>query len=163
MSEEVPLKPITKSDVHKLETALMIATLLRSDLLEKIKNPEDRLTWIDSLAVAAGALARERAGYTTSEIADELGRTEATIRNHLQGRTEAGRMVRETYERFLREGVKIEIPLLERALSVEEIEKLRKDLEETKKKLEESERKITEMTNKLNEVKKRLNEIISML
>ncbi|RLF01348.1 MAG: transcriptional regulator, partial [Thermoprotei archaeon] len=62
MVEEIPLKPLSRSDIHKLETALMLATLLREDVLEKIKESTERLTWIDSLAVAAGALARAKAG-----------------------------------------------------------------------------------------------------
>ena len=57
MSEEIPLKPLGRQDIHKLETALVIATLLRKDVLEKIRESTERLTWIDSLAVAAGALA----------------------------------------------------------------------------------------------------------
>ncbi|MEM3692282.1 MAG: transcriptional regulator, partial [Candidatus Korarchaeum sp.] len=98
MSEEIPLKPVGKEDVRKLELALLLGTLLRPDVLEKVRSSEDRLTWLDSLVVAAGALARERAGYSASKIADELGRTEATIRNHLTGKTEAGKLVRETYD-----------------------------------------------------------------
>ncbi len=110
MSEEVPLKPITRSDIHKLETALIVATLLRPDVLEKIRESSERLTWIDSLAVAAGALARSKAGMSVDDIADDLGRAPGTIRRHLSGKTEAGRLVIETYEKFAREGVAIEPP-----------------------------------------------------
>jgi probable regulatory domain-containing protein len=66
------------------------------------EDPKDRITWIDSLAVAAGALAREKAGMSVSRIADELGRGEQTIRAHLTGKTEAGKLVRETYEMLLK-------------------------------------------------------------
>ena len=149
MAEEIPLKPVSKSEVHRLETALMIATLLRRDVLEKIKSPEERLTWIDSLAVAAGALARERAGYPISKIADELGRTEATIRNHLSAKTEAGKLIRETYERFSREGVKIELP---------------SDVGgELARRLEEAERRVKELEGKLNNVKEKLKEIVASI
>jgi len=156
MDEEIPLKPLTKSDVHRLETALMIATLLRSDLLDKIRNPEDRLTWIDSLAVAAGALARQRAGYTVPEIAEELGRSEATIRNHLQGKTEAGKLVQETYSKFIKEGVRIDIPFLEETITPGKIKEL-------EKKLEESEDRIKELSSKIENAKKKLEEVISIL
>ena len=126
MSEEIPLKPLGRQDIHKLETALVIATLLRKDVLEKIRESTERLTWIDSLAVAAGALARSKAGMTVSEIADDLGRSQATIRRHLQKKTEAAKLIFETYERFAKEGVKVEVPLL----GAEETEELKKKLEE---------------------------------
>lgn len=128
MSEEVPLKPLGRQDIHKLETALVIATLLRKDVLEKIRESAERLTWIDSLAVAAGALARSKAGMMVSEIADDLGRSEATIRRHLQKKTEAAKLIFETYERFAKEGVKVEVPLP----GAEETEGLKKKLEEAR-------------------------------
>jgi len=104
LSEEVPLKPMGKDEIRRLELALLLGTLLRPDVLEKVRSSEDRLTWLDSLVVAAGALARERAGYSASKIAEELGRTEATVRNHLAGKTEAGKLVRDTYEEIRRRG-----------------------------------------------------------
>ncbi len=116
---DVPITPMGRQDIHKLEHFLVIATLFRPDVLEKIKNAEDRLTWVDSLAVAAGALAREKAGKSTSEIAMELGRTEQTIRNHLQGKTEAGKLVRETYEMLARGELK-ELVLPEEAVELKQ-------------------------------------------
>jgi len=94
----IPLKPLGKEDIRKLELALIFGTLFRPDVIEKIRDSHDRLTWLDSLVVAAGALARERAGYSVTRIAEELGRTESTIRSHLQAKTEAGKLVRETYK-----------------------------------------------------------------
>ncbi|ABL78195.1 transcriptional regulator [Thermofilum pendens] len=129
---EVPLKPVGKEDTRKLELALILGTLMRSDVLEKIRIAEDKITWLDSLVIAAGALARERAGYPVTKIAEELGRTEATIRNHLQGKTEAGKIVRETYEAFVKSGGKVELVLP----GGEELERLRRENEELKKKLE---------------------------
>lgn len=145
--EEVPLKPIGREEIHKLESALLVGTLFRSEVLEALKNPEERLTWVDSLAVAAGALAREKAGMSVTEIAEDLGRSEATIRNHLTGKTKAGKLVRETYDRFAREGVKLEVL---------ETEKLSKELEEEKKKREELEKK-------LNMVKETLSDLIQKI
>ncbi|MCD6236103.1 MAG: helix-turn-helix domain-containing protein, partial [Thaumarchaeota archaeon] len=107
MSEEVPLTPVGREQIHKLESALLIASIFSPTVLKELENPKERLTWIDSLAVAAAALAREKAKMSIPQIADELGRSESTVRNHLQGKTKAGQIVRETYERFLREGVKI--------------------------------------------------------
>ena len=99
---EIPLKPIGKENIRKLELALILGTLFRSDVLESIKIAEDKVTWLDSLIIAAGALARERGGLSISKIAEELGRTETTIRNHLAGKTEAGKIIRETYEKLLK-------------------------------------------------------------
>jgi len=141
--EEVPLKPIGREEIHKLESALLVGTLFRSEVLEALKNPEERLTWVDSLAVAAGALAREKAGMPVSEIAEDLGRSESTIRNHLTGKTKAGKLVRETYDRFAREGVKIEIL---------EAEKISKELEEERKKREELEKKLNMVKGVLNDL-----------
>ncbi|HDJ89617.1 MAG TPA: transcriptional regulator, partial [Thermoprotei archaeon] len=143
MSEEIPLKPISRKDIHRLETALIIATLLRPDVIEKVKHAEERLTWIDALAIAAGALARERAGIPVSQIADELGRTEATIRKHLSEKSEAGKLVKETFNRFAREGVRIELPT----------ELVGKDIEDLKKKLAEREEEIKVLREKLGKIK----------
>ncbi len=149
---EIPLNPVSREDIHRLEAALMVATLLREDVLEKIRESSERLTWIDSLAVAAGALARHKAGMSISEIAEDLGRSEATIRRHLQGKTEAGRLVQETYEGFLREGVKVELPriLAERSREVEE-------------ELEEERRRRMELEEKLKRVKEALEKILAEL
>lgn len=89
MSEiEVPLRPMGREDIQELEAALLIGTVSRSDVIEKMRsaNPRDRITWIDSLAVVAGALTREKAGTTVPRIVNELGRGEQTVRSHLMGK-----------------------------------------------------------------------------
>ena len=95
---QIPLNPVGRQDIHRLETILLTATLLRPEVLDMIKTSSERLTWVDSLAVAAGALAREKAGMTLSQIAEELGRTEQTIKKHLKEESKAGQLVKETYE-----------------------------------------------------------------
>ncbi|MCE4614718.1 MAG: hypothetical protein F7B60_04225 [Desulfurococcales archaeon] len=67
MSTVIPLKPLGKEDIRKLELALIFSTLFRRDFVEKIKDAHVRLAWSDSLVVATGALAGERAGYTTTK------------------------------------------------------------------------------------------------
>ena len=117
------------------------------------------------MAVAAAALAREKAKMTVSQIADELGRSEATIRNHLGGKTKAGQIVKETYERFLREGVKLELPSifelkqpsLEEAIRSGEVVK-REEVEKLKEKYEAE---INDLKNQLSEAKKSLDELRS--
>jgi len=147
---KITLNPIGREEIHRLEIALLLETLLRTEVIQLLKDPSGRLTWVDSLAVAAGAIARERAKMTVSQIAEELGRTEATIRNHLAGKTKAGQLVRQTLQKFIKEGVKIEIGIP--IISEEELEKLKK-LEEEKKKLE----------NILEKVKKTLKELLAEL
>ncbi len=161
-----------KSDVRKLELALIFGTLFRPDVVERIRNAEDRLTWLDSLVVAAAALARERAGYSVRQIADEVGRTEATIRNHLQGKTEAGRLVKETYEMLVKSGGRLEIKPPQELVSLglaaaeqvkeatrREMEAMLKRLEEEKKKMEvrlkELEAAKAELESKLKELEGR--------
>lgn len=149
---EIPLKPLTREEIHKLETALLFYTMLRKDVFEMIKDPEQRITWVDSLAVAAAALAREKAGMPIKQIAEELGRTETTIREHLQGKTKAGALVRETYEMLARGqlpelvidspealakviGKSVEIAA---APAAEKLEQLKQTLKEVKEKLDKA-------------------------
>ncbi len=157
---EVSLSPVGREQIHRLESALLIGSILRPDVIEELRNPEERLTWVDSLAVAAAALAREKAKLSVSQIADEIGRSEATIRNHLQGKTKAGQIVRETYERFAREGVNITLPdvfpspskSLDTAALEEEVNQLKKQLEEEKQRssrLSETVKKVADELAKL--------------
>jgi len=135
---EVPLKPLGKEDIRKLELSLILGTLLRPDVTDAIRKAEDKLTWLDSLIIAAGALARERAGYSLGKIAEELGRTESTIRNHLTGKTEAGRLVKETYDNLVKAGGRLELEVLPGGKEVEELRAKVSELEEKLKKVKET-------------------------
>jgi len=128
--------PISREEIHRLEVALLIGTLFRREVLEEIRSSSERLTWVDSLAVAAAALARAKAGMTASEIAEELGRTESTIREHVKGDTKAGKLVNETYE-LLKEGKLNMDWLLAGEETSSKVETLKRELEEVKKRLEE--------------------------
>ncbi len=130
--DEIPLKPAGKEEIRKLELSLILGTLFRPDVLESIRMASDKVTWLDSLIVAAGALARERAGMTTSKIAEELGRTEQTIRNHLNEKTEAGKLVKATYKSFLK-GEKLEVLITSEA--EEKLKKVKQKLEEILKEI----------------------------
>jgi len=160
--EEIPLTPMGRDEIHRLETALLIGTLLSPEVIELLKDPNERLTWVDSLAVAAAALARERAHMTTSRIAEELGRSEATIRNHLAKKTKAGQLVWQTYERFVKEGVKIDVEgLLGR--STAELSRFRSENDELKRKLEESLAKVEELSRKIEKAKEGLRRVLEEL
>jgi probable regulatory domain-containing protein len=98
--KNIPLNPLGKNDIKKLETFLIIGTLYRQEILELIKDPNERSTWMDNLAIAAAAYARYKAGMPINLIADELGRPEETIRNHISGKTKAGSLIIETYEKI---------------------------------------------------------------
>jgi len=71
---EIPLKPLGREEIHKLESALLVGTLFRPEVIQFLSDPSERITWVDSLAVAAAALAREKANMTVPQIAEELGR-----------------------------------------------------------------------------------------
>lgn len=150
----VNLNPIGREEIHRLEAALLIGTLFRPEVIEMLRESGERLTWVDSLAVAAGAIARERAKMTIPRIAEELGRSEATIRNHLTGKTKAGQLVRETLQKFIKEGVKIEmkIPVIE----MEKLEKMKKEIEELKQKNKQ-------LKEKIEEIKVTLTQLIEKL
>lgn len=156
---EALLKPIGREDIQKLEAILLLATVSRRDVIERMKeaNAKDRLTWIDSLAIAAGALAREKANMSIVKIAEELGRGEQTIRAHLTKKTEAGRLVRETYEMLLK-GEKI-FPFFVESDLREENEKLKQEL----KKEQEEKAKIQEELNKLKEKMEKVINIMEEL
>ena len=141
---EIPLQPIGREDIRKLEAALLVGALFRPEVMEALRDPTERLTWIDSLAAAAAALARQKAGMSVRQIADEVGLSEAAIRRHLDGKTRAGELVRKVYEQYAREGVKVELPVeVERARELEEklvevreiVEKAISSLEEAAKSL----------------------------
>jgi probable regulatory domain-containing protein len=164
---EVPLKPLGREDIQKLEAVLLLGTVSRKDVVEKMRsaNPKDRITWIDSLAVAAGALAREKAGMSTSKIADELGRGEQTVRAHLTGKTEAGKLVRETYEMLLK-GEKVLTFMVREAeapSSREEIERLKAEIEKEKREKAELQEKVSKMQSKLENAVKALEEVLNQL
>lgn len=152
---DVPLSPVGREEIHKLEAVLLVNSILRPEVLEELRSSEERVTWVDSLAVAAAALAREKAKMSVSRIAEELGRTEATIRNHLQGKTRAGQIVRETYEKIAREGVSIILPEITATLK-EENERLKSELNEERKKRQEMQKLLESIREKLTQI---LNQI----
>jgi probable regulatory domain-containing protein len=125
-------------------------------------NPKDRITWIDSLAVAAGALAREKAGMTITRIADELGRGEQTVKAHLAGKTEAGKLVKETYEMLVR-GEKVLTFIVREAEEASEVEKLKAEVEREKREKAELQRRLSEAQDKLRNAVKALEELLNQL
>jgi len=166
---EIPLNPITREEIHRLESILLFATLFRPEVIELIKDPKERLTWVDSLAVAAGALAREKAGMSIREIAEELGRTEATIRRHLKGETKAGQLVRETYE-LIKQGKLDElvknVEVLAKGgqlVALEEYERLKREKEELEEKVRALEEENRELKAKLEAIREKVKELAELL
>ncbi len=106
-------------------------SLYSSETLEAIKNPHERLTWIDSLYVAAASLARDKAGMPISKIAEEIGVTEATIRRHLKVETKAGEIILKAYDKLAKEGFKVNLPEILQ-ISNNEVEKLKQKLNKVK-------------------------------
>ncbi len=146
---EIPLNPVGRKDIHQLESLLLTLTLFRPEVIDAIRSSSERLTWVDSLAVAAGALAREKAKMGIKEIAEELGRTEETVRKHLKGETKAGKLISESYEmlkKYVKEGKTEEIFFIltsEKSKEGEEkIKQLEKENEELKAKLKKIKQEI---------------------
>jgi Predicted transcriptional regulators len=142
---EIPLKPIGKEDIRKLESALITMALFSPETLQIIKDPHERLTWVDSLYIAAASFARSKAGVSISKIAEELGVTEATVRRHVKGDSKAGEIIIKTYETISKEGFKIEIP---EPIS-EELNKVKKENEELKGKLEKIKKMLNDLFNSI--------------
>jgi len=149
----VPIVPRTKEDIAKLANTLLVGSLFRPEIWEKIKDPHDRVTWVDSLAVAAWALAYEKAGYSISEIAEKIGRTEQTIRKHLKGETEAGKIVLETYEKLKKGEDVLTFDVITRANKIKEIK------EDILNKIQNLEAEIEKLKQSLDAIKKELEEI----
>lgn len=136
---DIPLNPVGKEEIRKLEGALLLMAIFNKETLENLIDPTKRITWIDSLYVAAAALAREKAGMSISQIANELGVTDMTIRKHLKGETKAGEIILKVYERLKNEGFKLEFP----------IEGFDKEVNELKEKLDLVKKTLTDLLNKI--------------
>ncbi|MEL9998324.1 MAG: helix-turn-helix domain-containing protein [Sulfolobales archaeon] len=179
MSEElvidfsnIPLKPLGKSEIQRLEMALIIGTLYRPEVLELIRDPTERATWMDSLAIAAAAFARYKAGMSVSQIAEELGRSEATIRNHLSEKTKAGKLVSETYEKLRRSELKLVIPFIKAPVAPpseevkvlrEEVEKLKESKKVLEEKLKQVQQELEVKTKEVETLQSKLNELVSQV
>jgi len=168
--KNIPLNPLGKNDIKKLETFLIIGTLYRPEILELIKDPNEKFTWVDSLAIAAAAHARYKAGMPISLIADELGRSEETIRNHISGKTKAGSLIIDTYEKIKSgqlnliisfntsnrelEDLKNQIKNLR-----EEIEKLRKERDDLKNTINQKDEMIKNLQIEIGKIKSDLDKV----
>ncbi len=169
----IPLRPTSKKEIQQLEMALIIATLYSPEVIELIKDPIERATWVDSLAVAAAALARYKAGYSIRQIADEVGRSETMIRAHLNGKTKAGKLILQTYEKLKRGELKIVVPFLrvpktmveaglqamreEKKKFEEELKRTKEELENLKKQYEDLKNKYDQLVREKQELEERLN------
>jgi probable regulatory domain-containing protein len=159
----VPVRPTSPKEVRELEIALIIGTLFRPDVMKSLLDPEEFTTWVDSLAVAAGALAREKAGYTISKIAEELGRTEATIRNHLQGKTKAGALVNETYKMLARGRLKIAVPAAAGLTPPQEVEELKKRVDSLEAEVKALKDKLSKAQKVAEELRRLASELTSIV
>jgi Predicted transcriptional regulators len=167
MSEEiyidltnVPLKPIGKKEISQLEIALIIGTLYRPEVLELIRDPVERSTWIDSLAVAAAAFARYKAGLTTSEIAEELGRSETTIRSHLNQKTKAGKLIAETYDKIKKGELKLVVPFIKApvARAEDELKALNTEIGRLREQIRALEHQVNELKQENTKLRTLLSE-----
>ncbi len=106
---------------------------------------------------------------TVSEIAEELGRTEQTIRKHLKGETKAGQLVRETYE-LIKQGKLDElvknVEVLAKGgqlVAMEEYEKLKKEKEELEARVKELEEKVRALEEENHQLKAKLENVRKVL
>ena len=167
--KNIPLNPMGKNDIKKLETFLIIGTLYRPEISELIKDPNEKSTWVDSLAIAAAAYARYKAGMPISLIADELERSEETIRNYISGKTKAGSLIIDTYEKIKSgqlnliisfnsskelEDLKNQIKNLR-----EEIEKLRKERDDLKNIINQKDEMIKNLQIEIGKIKSDLDKV----
>jgi len=148
----IPVKPLGKKEISQLEMALIIGTLYRPEILELIRDPVERSTWVDSLAVAAGAYARMKAGMPVSQIAEELGRSEQTIRSHLNLKTKAGKLVHETYEKLKKGELKLLVPFIKAPVagSEERVKVLEDELNKYREKVKELESRVNTLVEAVN-------------
>ncbi|MEM4869796.1 MAG: transcriptional regulator [Desulfurococcaceae archaeon] len=155
----VPLKPMGKKEITQLEMALIIGVLYSPEVLELIKDPIERLTWIDSLAVAAAAFARHKAGMPTTQIAEEIGRSETTVRSHLAQKTKAGKLVAETYEKLKRGELRLVVPFIRAPVAgaEEQMEALRREVEALREQVKALEQQVENLKRENEELKAKLS------
>lgn len=137
---EITLSPIGREDIKKLESVLLVKAIFSPEVIESLKNPEERITWISSLAIAAAALARSKANMTAKQIADDIGVSESVIRNHLNRKTKAGELVYNIYEKLAREGIKFD-----ELESLSATSNIKSKLDELKKAIDELSMKVEQM------------------
>lgn len=101
---------------------------------------------------------------TVPRISDELGRGEQTIRSHLTGKTEAGKLVSETYEMLVRGEKVLSFMLKEaEAPSKEELEKLKLELDKERREKAELQEKLAKLQGKIENAVKALEEVVNQL
>jgi probable regulatory domain-containing protein len=156
----VPLKPVGRKEISQLEIALIIGTLYRPEILELIRDPIERSTWMDSLAVAAAAFARYKAGIPISQIAEELGRSETSIRSHISGKTKAGKLIIETFEKIKSGELRLITPFIKAPIAgvEEELKTLREELSRTKERVRSLEEEVSRLKGENESLKTTLVE-----
>lgn len=133
----VPLRPMGKREIQLLEAALLVGSLFSEELRGLLSDPVERTTWLDSLAAAAAAVARYKAGMPLSKIAEELGRSEVTISAYINGKRKAGKIVLETYEKLKSGELKLRLAAPQAAPEAEELKSRLAKLEEELKRAQE--------------------------
>jgi predicted transcriptional regulator len=101
------------------------------------------------------------------QIAEELGRTETTIRAHLSGKTKAGKLVAETYDKLKAGELQLSFPFISGLkIGEERVKELEAQLEEARSKnamleyqLEEARKRIAELESLINEKEKLISEL----
>ncbi|MGC9012479.1 transcriptional regulator [Thermogladius sp.] len=154
---DVPLNPFGTRDEQKLEAALIVGTLYSPEVVELLKDPVERTTWIDSLAVAAAAYAKYKAGKPISKIAEEVGRSEHTIRAHIQGKTKAGKLIISTYEKLKAGTLRVVVPFVSGAPQVEaKTSELERKVQELARERDALLAKVSELEREVENLRKQL-------
>ena len=142
----------------------MKATLSDPRISEVLSDPVESTLFLDNLYVATASLAREKAGYSIPEIAEELRRSEVTIKAHISGATKIGRIVREAYEMLSKPG---ELPVRRLDVAIvsdKEVEKFKeiiKRLENENNELRKTIKKLEEEVNAYKSTLKMIEKIVS--
>ncbi|MCI4462324.1 MAG: transcriptional regulator [Thermogladius sp.] len=154
---DVPLTPFGAREEQKLEAALIVGTLYSPEVVELLKDPVEKTTWLESLAVAAAAFAKYKAGKPVSKIAEEVGRSEQTVRAHIQGKTKAGKLVISTYEKLKSGTLKLVVPFSGELQITGVKEGSEKEKEELARKATELEKKVSELQGEVERLRKELD------
>jgi probable regulatory domain-containing protein len=154
---DIPLTPFGARDEQKLEAALIVGTLYSPEVVELLKDPVERTTWLESLAVAAASYAKYKAGKPVSKIAEEVGRSEHTIRAHIQGKTKAGRLVISTYEKLKSGTLRLVVPFSGEIQLTSVREGFEKEKEALMRKATELENRVSELQGEVERLRKELD------
>lgn len=98
----VPIRPDCKTEILLLQSALLIASMPRIiERMQFIDDPLENEMMLEHLSMSSAIFARTTAGYGVEKIADDLGRSIATVQAYMRGYSYAYEIIKSVYEEMI--------------------------------------------------------------